>query len=76
MNRKLFIVLVVLIGLLTWWVSNQLAAPAMQNEYREATQERARITKKMKYHGLNGVVMLRESPRGWEFERDGQWCKL
>lgn len=42
----------------------------------ESPEERARIEKRMKYHGLNGVVVLRESARGWEFERDGEWCKL
>jgi hypothetical protein len=48
-------------------------------EYRETPEERAMVEKRMRYHGLDGhFVVMRESPRGWEFyrERDGQWCKL
>ena len=45
-------------------------------EYRETQAERARIEKRIRYHGLNGIVVLRESDRGWEFYRDNQWCKL
>lgn len=48
-------------------------------EYRETPEERAMVEKRMRYHGLDGhFVVMRESPRGWEFyrEKDGQWCKL
>ena len=42
----------------------------------ETPEAKARIEKRMRYHGLSGVVILRESQRGLEFERDGKWCKL
>ena len=42
----------------------------------ETPEERAYVEKRIQYHGLNGIIVLRESDRGWEFERQGQWCRL
>jgi len=52
--------------------------------YHESPAEKARIEKRMAYHGLiyhgkpAGIIVMRDSDRGWEFyrDRDGQWCKL
>jgi hypothetical protein len=77
MNWKAFLILATMFGLLTYWVTMQLAAPIIPRKvYTETPAERARIEKRIAYHGLNGVVVLRESPRGWEFQRSGRWCKL
>lgn len=38
----------------------------------ETKAAKAWIEKRMRYHGLSGVVVLRESDRGLEFERDGR----
>lgn len=70
------IILSLMFAGLVWWVACQLNAPAGVNEYRESVENRQDIESRIAYHGLDGVVMLRESPRGWEFSRDGQWCKL
>lgn len=71
-----FIILAVLFGLLTWWVAMQLAAPVIENEYKETSHETAEIVKRINYHGLTGVVVLEQTDRGYVFFRDRQWCKL
>lgn len=76
MSWRNIIILTTMFAMLLWWVSWQLAAPAVRNEYRETVAERARVEARMAYHGLNGAVLLRPSPRGYEFYRDKQWCKL
>lgn len=75
---RVFLVGSLLFCAIFWWcvfwvVDTVQEQPPILNELPE---ERARIEKRMKYHGLTGVVVLRESERGWEFERDGEWCKL
>ncbi len=48
-----------------------------QPKHVETPEERARIEKRMQYHGLNGVVVLYLGRDGkYRFERGGQWCKL
>jgi len=75
-NEVCVMILFILITVLTSiWMMWMIVVPK-PIEYKESPQERKRIETRIAYHGLSGVVVLRESKRGWEFKRDGQWCKL
>ena len=77
MNWKAFVIMAIMFGALCYWVAMQLAAPcAGPVEYRETLQERARIVTRIHYHGLNGVVVLKEVGGSWRFYRQSQWCRL
>ena len=70
-----FLILAVFIWV-RWCTTDIFPLQAKRPEYIETPQQRKLIERRIAYHGLNGVVVLRESNRGWEFSRDGQWCKL
>ena len=59
-----------------WCTSEPETVNIDRSEYTETPRQREWVEKRIAYHGLNGVVVLRGSARGWEFYRDGQWCKL
>jgi hypothetical protein len=75
---KVTIGIIIFATLLFFTAINVYQLPEQDNgEPFESTDQRAYINQRIKYHGLNGVVVLYKAHDGqYRFERDGQWCKL
>jgi hypothetical protein len=53
-------------------------APAKSIGYKETPAEKAYIGQRLGYYGhyADGVIVLKESKREWEFYRNGKYCRL
>lgn len=79
-NLRTALIVGLLVGAIYVWMLWCTAGPETvkvnQSEYTETPRQREWVERRIAYHGLTGVVVLRGSARGWEFYRDDQWCKL